>query len=945
MNLMKIGKATGLLVLMISVGLAGSFLFSLFCQAKSSNHPDVPKIISRAEWGADESLVSWPPEYATSSQGKILAQEKIIVIHHTATINPMPDDDGSGEYKNVVRSIFRWHLLHAQWHEKNGQEISGFGDIGYHYLIDPNGHIYQGREGKNGVIGAHVSGNNTGAIGIALIGTYGARINGKYISQKITPAMKNSLIKLVAWLAAVNNIDLSRQVQFNGHQVYPLCGHRDLRATQCPGDKAYQILPTIRLAARRMAKNYQKYLYQISGHSEVYQIKNGYQYQYTSLANFRHRFFRPVRIISVSQKFLSHFWPGQTVNFSDGTLIKVKDNSKIYLIDQQRRRLLKVSSSEFKKLGFSQELVKEVSPSQLNFYQLGLPVVCPPENKLFQSEKDRKIYLTKNCRKHWFPSQQTFQYLKYSKEKVKIISGEQLEQYLDGGFVKYPDGTLLKGDGPEIYLIKQGQRKLIPSFQLFQKLGFRSSQIIHISSDEISLYPLSQPVVYPDRTLLKTKNNPTIYLVKNGSLHPIISWTMFQSLGYRLNQVLIIPDREMSFYSRDGFLKYPDGKLIRSQDNPKVYVIKNSQPDWIKSAAEFKKSGYHWSDVIIISPQELAILYPMLVAPPIPKVSLNNQSFSSSTKSAKGSQSGNSTSNSLSGEQKIFSYSKPPLIKIGIWAVPKGKSVLIKANGKVKVIKNGREISSSQITQKTEDGPILKIPWSKSDTYEIQPQDPSTILEIVNYQDYNWNRKINYNQFRGNLIVSYSSYSKKVWVVNQLDLESYLKGVAEALNDDPSEYQKAFAIASRSYALFHLIHHGKRSGEIFTINNTPTDQVYKGYNFEKIASKLSKAVENTYGEVIVYRGKISRAVFSSDSGGVTKNACAVWGGEFCRSEYDYLKGGVKDPDGTKHSLAKIRASHGVGMSCIGARRLARLGKDYRQILQYYFPGIKIERKW
>jgi len=75
----------------------------------------------------------------------------------------------------------------------------------------------------------------------------------------------------------------------------------------------------------------------------------------------------------------------------------------------------------------------------------------------------------------------------------------------------------------------------------------------------------------------------------------------------------------------------------------------------------------------------------------------------------------------------------------------------------------------------------------------------------------------------------------------------------------------------------------------------------------------------------------------------TKDACKIWKGIFCNKEYDYLRGGIKDPAGTEHNREAIKASHGVGISAIGARELAKSGKNYQEILKYYYQGIKIEK--
>ncbi len=94
----------------------------------------------------------------------------------------------------------------------------------------------------------------------------------------------------------------------------------------------------------------------------------------------------------------------------------------------------------------------------------------------------------------------------------------------------------------------------------------------------------------------------------------------------------------------------------------------------------------------------------------------------------------------------------------------------------------------------------------------------------------------------------------------------------------------------------------------------------------------------------IYNNKPIRGVYSSDSGGTTKSACETFKGMFCEnSDYQYLSGGVKDPEGTIHNKTAISASHGVGMSSTGARRLAELGKGFEEILKYYYLGIELKK--
>lgn len=159
-------------------------------------------IISRAQWGADESKALWDPSYGPIQR---------IIVHHTAGSNSASNWDA------VVRSIFNYHAVTLDW-----------GDIGYNYLIAPNGNIYEGRKGGEGATAAHTYLHNYGSIGIAMIGTYS--------SVPPSSAAMDSLKRLIAEKSAVHNIDT---VTWQSNYY----GHRDWNSTTCPGTTLYGILP------------------------------------------------------------------------------------------------------------------------------------------------------------------------------------------------------------------------------------------------------------------------------------------------------------------------------------------------------------------------------------------------------------------------------------------------------------------------------------------------------------------------------------------------------------------------------------------------------------------------------------------------------------------------------------------------------------------------------
>ncbi len=189
-----------------------------------------PAIVTRAGWRADESLRSkTPPEKAAV---------KMAFVHHTASSNLYTAEQSIG----IVQGVYAYHTKSLGWR-----------DIGYNFLIDRFGTIYEGRYGgiDQGVIGAQVYGFNTGSTGISVIGTY---------SDKAPPeAAIASLQKLLAWKLGLHGLNPqgkatmtfggSKNDKFTVGQVVALpviSGHRDANYTACPGEALYAQLPGIR---------------------------------------------------------------------------------------------------------------------------------------------------------------------------------------------------------------------------------------------------------------------------------------------------------------------------------------------------------------------------------------------------------------------------------------------------------------------------------------------------------------------------------------------------------------------------------------------------------------------------------------------------------------------------------------------------------------------------
>lgn len=152
-----------------------------------------------------------------------------LIIHHTVSNN------SSSDWAAVVRAIWNFHTYSREW-----------GDIGYNYLVDPNGVIYEGHNGGDDVVGTHASGANAGSMGVALLGTFTAYSPGIRPPQP----MLNAAVDLLSWKADqrhINVFDAGRTLPNISWGLPFLMGHRDVYGTtECPGDQAHLLIPWLR---------------------------------------------------------------------------------------------------------------------------------------------------------------------------------------------------------------------------------------------------------------------------------------------------------------------------------------------------------------------------------------------------------------------------------------------------------------------------------------------------------------------------------------------------------------------------------------------------------------------------------------------------------------------------------------------------------------------------
>lgn len=247
------------------------------------------RVIPRAEWGANEGLGIYVPKPAdefldpdsdedsggqkgpntcapleeaypgqfqlqqkvieTDSQGqpyiwprRYSAQVKKIVIHHTALVVRDFNDDGivgQSDYKSAVNAIYTYHT-----------RTRGWGDIGYHFIVDPDGRVYEGRAGGPFVLAAHVLCQNTSMVGVAML--------GNFEEERVPKAAFNGLVEIVKQLVDQYGITPNGKSKFRGAVIPHIVTHADIGditkshighgATQCPGRHLERVMPQLRAA-------------------------------------------------------------------------------------------------------------------------------------------------------------------------------------------------------------------------------------------------------------------------------------------------------------------------------------------------------------------------------------------------------------------------------------------------------------------------------------------------------------------------------------------------------------------------------------------------------------------------------------------------------------------------------------------------------------------------
>ncbi len=582
-----------------------------------------PRVINRSEWGSPDPNGDlfrgtdkyWPTTYKPVKQ---------VFIHHTVTSNYQADPSVA------VRAIWDFHA-----------NTRGWGDIGYNYLVDYQGNVYQGRLGGDNVVGGHVLGYNSGSIGVALLGCFDSisetctQLNGEVAAPRsqvldgLSSLLSNKAIsfEIDPWGSNLF-CDINNQNCLN---LPTITGHRDANDTTCPGNLTVDKLQEIRDATK--TKNNEGWTYSAKQLDfDAVDLSNTQSTDVTvrfkntgttSWSNTLNKFTlytmdAPERnSIFQGSGWLSNYQPAvlNEASVSTGGIGSFTFNIKRPNVPPddyfERYTLITADGS---------------TPG--TYFSLPITFSCtigktsnPRSNGvLIKEAASDKVYLIENGEKRHIITPLAASTNGLSLAHVYEVGSVEISALNTGAPINIKEGTILKSsNSPSVYIIDETtsgyERRFIPSASVMSTFGLKFDQVQIISQDLLSAYTagptLQSSSLVPDGRLVKTADVPTVFLIENGEKRRVTSIEVFNSHYYASNYVGVISSQKLADSVLGNSLYFRTGTLVKTSSSDSVYVIDVAgttlQKRLITSPDAFNASGFRSELINTISQEAMSI--------------------------------------------------------------------------------------------------------------------------------------------------------------------------------------------------------------------------------------------------------------------------------------------------------------------------------------------------
>lgn len=235
----------------------------------------------------------------------------------------------------------------------------------------------------------------------------------------------------------------------------------------------------------------------VRGTSSIWLIRNGLRSEFVSKAAF-YANYDAAKLITVDSDEIESYDVGPSIRFPEPSLIMVKSTKGVYLLSNGQKRPI-ASTKAFKAIGYNwEEVIRNVNPNDLSEYPTGPSITeadAGSSGKLLKSKKTGGItYVDGDGTRHGIFSRQIL-LSQFRGLKAQPVPDEQITAYPIGDPVRFRDGELIatKSEG-KIYFVSNGRRRPVPDIETFKQLGFKMKNVIWTNEQSVNAQPLGDPL-------------------------------------------------------------------------------------------------------------------------------------------------------------------------------------------------------------------------------------------------------------------------------------------------------------------------------------------------------------------------------------------------------------------------------------------------------------------
>lgn len=575
-----------------------------------------PNIVSRAEWDSPDPNGNkfhgtdsyWQPTYDDTEQA---------FLHHTVTENKPSDPEA------VVRGIWDYHA-----------KTLGWGDIGYNYIVDHEGTVYEGRFGGDHTQGGHVRHYNQGSLGVAVLGCFQSTSStcDELNDGNTTPPTDktlNSLSTLLSWKTTSFEIDPKATHTFcdsNGNNclnIPTIAAHRDANNTTCNGDLFYNEMDTIRQdTADKNSNNQWGYAARQTGFSVVdlsgdkssevtLSFKNTGTESWSNSDN--RMLLRTDSPRGGSSDFEGSDW------LDSKTLAKLNETSVATGETGTFTFKLRRPGDAFGRYYEGIRLVSENNVDFNNHYGMHIKVFCSfgyadnprPNGTLIRNPGNGKIFLIENGKKRHIASLQAANSNRWNLNRTVDATSRELGNLDNGSKLKIKEGTVVKPkDGTKIFIIDETaegyKKRHISGPKAYRTFDLDNAPKYKVRQRQLDTYT-DGPAVYassdiPDGLIVTSSNTHRLYLTENNTKRYITKPVVFYSHGYRSRDTRSVSQGKIDqLTSGDSLSTLRTGTVVTTDDSVKTFAIDTDGTTddrrHISTSRSLTNAGFRWKDV------------------------------------------------------------------------------------------------------------------------------------------------------------------------------------------------------------------------------------------------------------------------------------------------------------------------------------------------------------